>query len=51
MRKPTFSVYKYEDADQLRGNRATGQIAFFVFATKIERSPNLGLKDPIIRRV
>ena len=39
MRKPTFSMYKNEDADQRHGNRATFRSAslcfFFSFATKI----------------
>ena len=38
MRKHTFSMYENEDADQLRGNRATFRSAclFFFFATKID---------------
>ena len=40
MRKPTCSMYENEDADQLRGNRATSDqrlcfVCVFFLATKI----------------
>ena len=48
MRKPTFSMYENEDADQLRGNvQLSDQRLCFCY--KNCRSLNLGLKNPIIR--
>ena len=47
MRKPTFSMYKNEDADQLLGNRATFRSASL--GLQRESVPELGMIDPIIR--
>ena len=48
MRKPTFSMYKNEDADQLLANHTTFRSASLWLQR--ESVPELGMIDPIIIR-
>ena len=48
--KPTFSMYKNEDVDQLHRNRATFRSASLGFSLQRGSVPELAMLDPIIRK-